>query len=228
MSKHLKLLIAFLLGALVVLSFTSFDYSESWQRFSELYRGYSWQFVFSTPGIVVLLVLSVFVLSRFKTEGSNGSVLINRLRRLHTSTRDSFVGGLCGGLAEVFPVPAWVWRLGFCFAFAYYSVPALVLYFVLCWLVPEGEEARVTQTVASEPTNCGDFIAFLRRLKRSTTDLWAGGVCGGLGQITPLPSWLWRLGFLVALFYFGTGLLAYIALWMVLPEAEEEKNTAAT
>lgn len=38
----------------------------------------------------------------------------------------------------------------------------------------------------------------LHRFTRSDTDYWLGGVCGGLGEITPVPSWGWRLIFCVA------------------------------
>lgn len=48
-----------------------------------------------------------------------------------------------------------------------------------------------------------------------------GGVCSGLGKHTPIPTWLWRTGFLVALLMFGTGGLVYTILWIVLPDDAE-------
>jgi hypothetical protein len=36
---------------------------------------------------------------------------------------------------------------------------------------------------------------FLKTLSKSQNDKWIGGVCGGLGAYTPLPSWLWRVIF---------------------------------
>jgi phage shock protein PspC (stress-responsive transcriptional regulator) len=59
---------------------------------------------------------------------------------------------------------------------------------------------------------------FLHRLSRSTTDRVIGGVCGGLGAHTGLPSWAWRVIFCVSLFYFGVGLLFYVLLWIFIPE----------
>jgi phage shock protein PspC (stress-responsive transcriptional regulator) len=58
-----------------------------------------------------------------------------------------------------------------------------------------------------------------RALKKSKKDKLLGGVCGGLGEHTPLPSWLWRVLFLVAFFAFGSGLLVYILLWIFMPPA---------
>jgi phage shock protein PspC (stress-responsive transcriptional regulator) len=59
---------------------------------------------------------------------------------------------------------------------------------------------------------------FLHRLSRSRTDRVIGGVCGGLGAHTGLPSWAWRVIFCVSLFYFGVGLLFYVLLWIFIPE----------
>jgi phage shock protein PspC (stress-responsive transcriptional regulator) len=66
------------------------------------------------------------------------------------------------------------------------------------------------------------FLSNLRNLSKSKTDCVIGGVCGGFGTYTPLPAWLWRAAFLVALLCFGTGGLAYIILWIALPEQKVE------
>jgi phage shock protein PspC (stress-responsive transcriptional regulator) len=63
-----------------------------------------------------------------------------------------------------------------------------------------------------------DLFGALRRLTKSKTDVWLGGVCGGLGEHSPLPSWLWRVVFLLLLFCYGTGVLLYLLLWLCLPE----------
>lgn len=59
--------------------------------------------------------------------------------------------------------------------------------------------------------------AFFHQLARSRSDRWLGGVCGGLGRHTDLPSWAWRLIFCLVTLYFGSGLLFYILLWVFLP-----------
>jgi phage shock protein PspC (stress-responsive transcriptional regulator) len=60
---------------------------------------------------------------------------------------------------------------------------------------------------------------FLHRLTRSGTDRMLGGVCGGLGTHTGLPSWAWRVIFLVSALYFGIGGLLYLLLWVFIPAA---------
>lgn len=62
---------------------------------------------------------------------------------------------------------------------------------------------------------------WLQRLKKSTNDKWIGGVCGGLGEHTPIPSWTWRLLFCLLVFIFGTGILLYILLWIFVPTDDQ-------
>jgi phage shock protein PspC (stress-responsive transcriptional regulator) len=57
----------------------------------------------------------------------------------------------------------------------------------------------------------------LNRLRRSRSDKWLGGVCAGIGRVSGIEPWVWRLLF-VALFMFGgTGLVVYLLLWILVP-----------
>ncbi len=55
------------------------------------------------------------------------------------------------------------------------------------------------------------------RLRRSSTDSWLGGVCGGLARTTGIESWIWRLAFALFALFGGSGLLAYLLLWIFMP-----------
>lgn len=57
----------------------------------------------------------------------------------------------------------------------------------------------------------------LKKATKSSTDHWIGGVCGGLGAATPIPSWMWRAVFVFCLLAFGAGLLLYLVLWICMP-----------
>jgi phage shock protein PspC (stress-responsive transcriptional regulator) len=59
-----------------------------------------------------------------------------------------------------------------------------------------------------------------RDLKKSAIDSKIAGVCGGFGEYTPLPSWMWRVFFLFSLCLGGLGLIAYIIFWICMPAAE--------
>ncbi|MFO8087240.1 MAG: PspC domain-containing protein [Bacteroidales bacterium] len=57
-----------------------------------------------------------------------------------------------------------------------------------------------------------------KRLYRSTQDRYIAGVCGGLSQYLNTDVVIIRILFFVALILGGGGLLAYIVLWIVIPE----------
>lgn len=79
----------------------------------------------------------------------------------------------------------------------------------------------------SAPHGFAAFAATLRRITKSKTDIWVGGVCGGLGEHTPLPAWTWRVLFLFFLFCYGVGLPLYFCLWMCLPPALDDSHASA-
>ncbi|MEK8050534.1 PspC domain-containing protein [Ideonella sp. DXS22W] len=60
-------------------------------------------------------------------------------------------------------------------------------------------------------------LAAVNAFRRSLTDKWLGGVCGGLARVTGLESWAWRLIFAVLFLWGGAGLLVYLLLWIFVP-----------
>ena len=57
----------------------------------------------------------------------------------------------------------------------------------------------------------------LNQFRRSNTDRWLGGVCGGLAEMTGIPSWSWRILFVLTAFLHGLGLIMYVLLWIFVP-----------
>jgi phage shock protein PspC (stress-responsive transcriptional regulator) len=53
-------------------------------------------------------------------------------------------------------------------------------------------------------------------LRRSGTDKWLGGVCGGLAEHTGVDALIWRAG-AIALALSGAGVVVYLALWVLMP-----------
>lgn len=80
------------------------------------------------------------------------------------------------------------------------------------------EFARAKSRLLEAPLPAGPKIAGLNRLRRSQTDRWIGGVCGGLAAATELDAWFWRFLFTLLLFVGGSGLLLYILLWIFVPD----------
>ena len=80
------------------------------------------------------------------------------------------------------------------------------------------EFARAKAHLLTPPATPTDPVfKALNGFRRSATDRWFGGLCGGLAKATGIDSWLWRLAFVLLLFVGGTGLIAYIILWIFVP-----------
>jgi phage shock protein C len=59
----------------------------------------------------------------------------------------------------------------------------------------------------------------VKRLMRSSRDKKIGGVCAGLAEYFDLDPTIVRVVWLLAIFFAGSGLLVYLVLWIVLPQA---------
>jgi phage shock protein PspC (stress-responsive transcriptional regulator) len=68
--------------------------------------------------------------------------------------------------------------------------------------------------------------AAVRRLTRSSQDRWFGGVCGGLGRYFDISPAVYRLAFAALVLAGGTGILLYLAAWLVIPDEGEETSVA--
>lgn len=67
---------------------------------------------------------------------------VSTLNRLHRSRSDRWLGGVCGGLAEVTGLATWVWRLAIAAMFLCAGSGA-VLYLLLWIFLPQGEAQPV-------------------------------------------------------------------------------------
>ena len=57
-----------------------------------------------------------------------------------------------------------------------------------------------------------------KRLYRSRKEKMIGGVCGGLAGYFDIDPVIVRVLFVVAVFMGGSGILAYIVCWIIMPE----------
>ncbi|AYF76645.1 PspC domain-containing protein [Nocardia yunnanensis] len=57
-----------------------------------------------------------------------------------------------------------------------------------------------------------------KRLTRSSTDKWIGGVCGGLGEYFGWSPNLVRILFVASCLLPGPQFLLYLALWIIIPK----------
>ena len=57
------------------------------------------------------------------------------------------------------------------------------------------------------------------KLRRNPFNQSLGGVCSGIAHYLNVDTSFIRMAFVIAFFFFGTGVLAYIVLWLVIPKA---------
>lgn len=58
----------------------------------------------------------------------------------------------------------------------------------------------------------------VKRLYRSKKNRVLGGVCGGIGEYFDVDPVLIRLAWILFSFMGGSGVLAYLIAWLVIPE----------
>lgn len=74
---------------------------------------------------------------------------------------------------------------------------------------PDKEEKRKTYS-----------SSYHKRVYRDPDNRVLGGVCGGLGAYMGVDSLLIRVIFVIIFFLGGAGLLIYLILWIIIPEAK--------
>jgi phage shock protein PspC (stress-responsive transcriptional regulator) len=79
------------------------------------------------------------------------------------------------------------------------------------------ETTETIRSAAAEP----------RRLFRARDGRWLGGVCSGLGRYFELNPMIYRIGFVALALAGGTGILLYVAAWLVMPDEGVEDSIAA-
>jgi len=154
-------------------------------------------------------------------------------RRLYRDLAHRKIAGVCAGLAQYFMVnPLWI-RVGFLVAVffkLFFNTLSLgrihlgnnidigglaIIAYVILWIVlPKRDDAP-------EPIDTLDFGGKLtgRKLFRDTDTGKVGGVAAGLAAYFQTDVVLVRVLFLLSLLLGGSGLIAYLILWTVVPEA---------
>lgn len=92
----------------------------------------------------------------------------------------------------------------------------------------EFQQAKARLLQADAPSTPLAKASALNGLRRSATDQWLGGVCGGLATFSGLDAWLWRLLFALMVILGGTGLLLYVLLWILVPREPVVRRDSVT
>ena len=66
------------------------------------------------------------------------------------------------------------------------------------------------------------MTADVKRLYRSQEDRMIAGVCGGLGEYLSIDATIIRLIFVITALWGGAGLIVYLVMMLVVPEAPSQ------
>ena len=66
-----------------------------------------------------------------------------------------------------------------------------------------------------------------RKLYRSRTQRMVAGVCGGLGEYFNVDTTVIRVLFLVLTLFGGSGLVVYVVMWILVPDASKAPPTTS-
>ena len=132
-------------------------------------------------------------------------------KRLYRDNKRKLLGGVASGIANYFSIdPVWI-RLGFIvllfdiFITASLSIVTVVAYLIMWIAVPGSDELEEDKS--------------LKKLYRNPEGKVIAGVSQGLAKFLDIDITVVRVLFVLSIFLGGTGLLVYVVLWIILPEA---------
>ncbi len=132
-------------------------------------------------------------------------------RKLYRDERRKVLGGVAAGIAHYFGIdPIWI-RLLFIALFVNVFFGglsgAVFLTYLILWIVVPGNKR-----LDEDDQN-------VKKLFRDAESRALGGVCSGLASYFGTDTTVVRLLFVLSIFLGGAGLIVYIILWIITPEA---------
>lgn len=146
------------------------------------------------------------------TENQSGAGSEFGSKRLYRDVSNQIVGGVCSGIAAYFETnPLWI-RLAYVALFFGISfLPSfagfLFLGYVVLW---------IAMPAKANLENHGKF----KRFFRSRKDKIVGGVSAGVGSYFGIDPVIVRIIFFAGVFAGGAGLIIYLIMWAITPEAQ--------
>jgi phage shock protein PspC (stress-responsive transcriptional regulator) len=129
---------------------------------------------------------------------------------------DGMIAGVCAGIADYLNTDVtWIRLAWVVLSIVPGAIIGGVIAYVAAWvLMPEAG-------IGARPTVTG------RRLLRSTTDRKVAGVCGGLAEYFNVDTTVIRVLFLVITLFGGAGLVVYVVMWILVPDASKAPPTTS-
>lgn len=124
---------------------------------------------------------------------------------LHRDTKRKTIAGVCAGIANYMKIdPVWI-RLAFLVLTLVYGI-TIVAYIILWFILPESSDLPEHKSA--------------KKMFRDPDRKVLAGVCAGFAAYFNVEVIVVRLIFILLVFAGGAGVIAYVVLWMILPQAQ--------
>ena len=143
-----------------------------------------------------------FEINEPKKQSQESSKKENK-KRIYRNSSDKVIAGVASGLANYFGLDPIIFRL--IFIASLFTGFGFIAYLIFWIGIPENESGRINEN---------------KRLYRDGDNKILGGVAFGLANYFGVDPAIIRILFIVSLFIGGFGLLAYLILWISIPEAK--------
>ena len=134
---------------------------------------------------------------------NNESKTTGKRKRIYRNTSDKVIAGVASGLANYFSVDPIIFRL--IFIVSLFTGFGLIAYLIFWIGIPANDSGKINEN---------------KRLYRDGDNKILGGVAYGLGNYFGIDPSIIRLLFILSIFFGGLGILAYLILWVSIPEAK--------
>jgi len=135
---------------------------------------------------------------------NNESKTTGKGKRIYRNTSDKVIAGVASGLANYFSVDPIIFRLIF-IASLFAGGIGLIAYIIFWIGIPANDSGKINEN---------------KRLYRDGDNEILGGVAYGLGNYFGIDPAIIRVLFILSIFIGGFGILAYLILWVSIPEAK--------
>jgi phage shock protein PspC (stress-responsive transcriptional regulator) len=133
-------------------------------------------------------------------------------KKLYRDEKRKLIGGVASGVAHYFHIdPLWVrllFLLSFFDFFSFFTITGVVLvsYMIMWAVIPGSEELEEDEKV--------------RHLFRDPEGKVVGGVASGIAAYFGIDVTIVRVGFVLSTILGGVGLIPYLIMWIITPEAK--------
>ncbi len=134
---------------------------------------------------------------------NNESKTTGKRKRIYRNTSDKVIAGVASGLANYFSVDPIIFRL--IFIVSLFTGFGLIAYIIFWIGIPANDSGKINEN---------------KRLYRDGDNEILGGVAYGLGNYFGIDPAIIRVLFILSIFIGGFGILAYLILWVSIPEAK--------